>query len=65
MSIIDPIGPRPVDPANRQLAPPAVRERYLDESQREREQRRQRRRRKAPEDAGESEGSSDHVDVRV
>jgi hypothetical protein len=66
VSVIDPIGPRPVDPAHRQLAPPAVRERYLDDSERNRERRRPRKRREQPEQpADDREDPPEHVDVRV
>jgi hypothetical protein len=64
MSVIEPVGPRPVEPVDRRLGAPAVRERYLDEQQRDREGRRRRKPREepAPEPAAEASGG---VDVRA
>jgi len=65
VSVIEPIGPRPVDPAHRQLAPPAVRERYQGDPRRDTEQRRQQKRRPEPPPSEETDTLSEHIDVRV
>lgn len=65
MSLIDPVGPIRVEPAHRQVPPAPVRERYLDQPERQREERRRKRRRPDEPEESTEPGEGEHVDVKA
>jgi hypothetical protein len=53
-----------IEPTHRELPLPPVRERYLDQPDRQREERR-RRKRERPEQPEETLSDGEHIDVRA